>query len=471
MKCSNCGTLNTNGSKFCINCGKPLTNEDTNDKEKINNNKVESIQNDVNQEVLNNSQNIISNNLVQQNNGNEFVDVSDNNNEKKPRKSKKKLLLILSIIILAIIFVVLLVLIFNPSSKKIFTSQVDKLYSSITKTSKEYDSASLNFEIAPSITGTGSSELENIVNKFKISMSGGVNLKDKTLLYNIKLDYDNKNIMDIDAQYDKYLYMFFNNLYDNPVMDESSNFDDLFNNDNKLTDDALVVLESYINAFNKSLKNEYFSSGKESINYNGKTVNAKVTTLNLTSQNQKQLSEDIIKVLSNDEDFISSYAKITDVSEEDVKDMLTSSISGEATTDLNISIYTTGLKNDFIKVAVESDGTVIEFQNKDSDDNYLINVKSSDGINLGFKVKYSLAYNTNFELKDTTGAVSMDDAEEELSNSFNKVLESEGYKQLDEDFKTLTGMGINDFISYMIGFGSSTDTDYNIDYDYSSQYY
>ena len=35
----------------------------------------------------------------------------------------------------------------------------------------------------------------------------------------------------------------------------------------------------------------------------------------------------------------------------------------------------------------------------------------------------------------------------------------------------LTGMGINDFISYMIGFGSSTDTDYNIDYDYSSQYY
>lgn len=432
MKCSFCGANNASKSEVCSSCGKPLLTRESNLSKK---------------------------------------------------KGKEKLILLLSVIALAIILVVLVVLILNPSPKKIFVNSVNKFYGVLLEDiESDQDSASINIELTPSISGTGSSELEEIVNKFKISASGAISTKDQTLIYNYKLDYDEKSIFDFDAQYDDGLYLFLNGIYDKPLIIDDSDFSSLFEYDGA-SEDEKTVISSMKNAFNKSLKSDYFTSSKKEVTYSGKSVNAKVTTLILNEENLTKIYDDMMSYLADDEDFINAYANAFNVSNDKVISMLGEDASLDFTSDVEISIYTTGVTNDFIKVAFTSNETTIEFQNKDQDGNYLLSIKN-DEVSIGFNIKCEISYDEDVNLNDTTGAVNYDDVSDELSSSLGKILQSEGYLQFDDDFRSFTGMGIDEYILYLMGFNDTYDEyeydydtyydsyyDYDTDYDYSTLFY
>lgn len=417
MKCSFCGADNQLDSKVCFNCGKPLV-------------------------------------LV----GEEVKNEVPNNNISKGKKKGKSSLLISLIIILFIILVVLVVLILNPSPKKVFTNSVDKLYSNFLSSVKgDYESEIMNFEISPKITGSGSTGLEELLGKFKFAMSGGVNVKDEDFSFNYKLTYDDKQMLNVDAQYNDNFYVMLNGLYDKPVLVKNASFNDFYEKENNNTDDVKVVLNAYKNAFSSALKSSYFMTGSENITYKKENVNARVSTLILNNENIKEMSKSINDYLSLDDDFIKSLAKLSNTSEDKIKDSLAKDANANLSSDINVSLYTKKITNEFIKIVIEYDDTKIEFQNKDENGSYLLTA-SSNGVSVGLSIKYSYAYDEKIELKDVTGAVNSTDVKDELSDSLNKVLDSEGYKAFDNDFKSLTGKSFMDMVNQNLNLNQNVNT-------------
>lgn len=454
MKCSFCGTDNEIGSNFCSSCGNVLSHGDNVITEETKKEK------DVQKIYDNNMQKKVKNNININNNTVESLLQEDNSHTKeKKNKKKKPVIMILISLILVAILVVILLLVFNPSPKKIFTVFTNKLYS-YTKESLDdnYDTIYLNLNLRPEIKETKNENLEEMINKISINLSGGIDYKNKKFIYNLKANYDNKALFDLDMQYDKNFYMFLNNLYDKPIMAEEDDFDDVFEKTNN--NDLKVVVKSYVTAFNNSLKDEYLTKENKEITLNGVKTKVKVTTLNLTADNYKKLSNNIVSYLLKDEEFIKSYAKINDKNEDDVKEYLNSITGEEIASDVKISLYTKGLMNDFVKLVISFDGTDVEISSGNSDNNFIVKVIDME-MTMLFDVSLETKYNEKINLKDVSNAVE----QEELSSNFLQVLErftdQEGYKALNDDVKEVTGSSIEELLSLLIGLNFGFDN-----YDY-----
>lgn len=467
MKCSFCGTDNEIESNFCSNCGNVLSHGDNviieetkNEKEgqKIaDNNMKEKLETKENKINLCDGSIITSKNNIDINNKEvESMSLPDNSHtEEKKNKKKKPVIMILISLILVAILVVILLLVFNSSPKKIFTVFTNKLYS-YTKESLDdnYDTIYLNLNLRPEIKETKNENLEEMINKISINLAGGIDYKNKKFIYNLKANYDNKALFDLDMQYDKNFYMFLNNLYDKPIMAEEDDFDDVFEKTNN--NDLKVVVKSYVTAFNNSLKDEYLTKENKEITLNGVKTKVKVTTLNLTADNYKELSNNIVSYLLKDEEFIKSYAKINDKNEDDVKEYLNSITGEEIASDVKISLYTKGLMNDFVKLVISFDGTDVEISSGNSDNNFIVKVIDME-MTMLFDVSLETKYNEKINLKDVSNAVE----QEELSSNFLQVLErftdQEGYKALNDDVKEVTGSSIEELLSLLIGLNFGSD--------------
>lgn len=393
-----------------------------------------------------------------------------NNNQDVNKKNKKNKIIIFSIIgvILLIFIVVLCLLLLNPSSKKIFSGFTNNLFSSFEKSlNSNYNSIYMNLELSPKVSGTESEELEEIVNKFSINLSGGIDYKNKTFIYDLDTYYNNKELLKINAQYNNDLYLEFVDTYDKPIKVEESDVSDIFEkSDNK---DVKIVLKGYIDALNNSLEESYFSSEKEEITYDGKKINAKVITLKIDDSNINDICEKMKKELSNNDDFITSFAKMNDIETSEAKETIEQSFEN-VYGNMNIKLYTTGISNQFVKFVIESEGTQLEFGSKGNDNNYYIKIEN-EGIAVSIDYKYSQEYNKKIELKDVSDAVNQDEASAELLESFNKIKEKEGYIELNEDIENVTGYGIEELISSLMNkssFDSSEDyyNDYNYEYEF-----
>ena len=182
----------------------------------------------------------------------------------------------------------------------------------------------------------------------------------------------------------------------------------------------------------------------------------KVTTLNLTADNYKELSNNIVSYLLKDEEFIKSYAKINDKNEDDVKEYLNSITGEEIASDVKISLYTKGLMNDFVKLVISFDGTDVELVSGNSDNNFIVKVIDME-MTMLFDVSLETKYNEKINLKDVSNAVE----QEELSSNFLQVLErftdQEGYKALNDDVKEVTGSSIEELLSLLIGLNFGSD--------------
>lgn len=411
----------------------------------------------------------VNNNDVMYNNSNLI-----NNNQDGNKNNKKNRIIIFSIIgvILLIFIVVLCLLLLNSSPKKIFSGFTNKLYGSFEKSLKsDYNSIYMDLEISPKISGTENSELEDIVNKFSVNLSGGIDYKNKTFIYDLDANYNNKGLFKINTQYNNDLYLEFVDIYDKPIKVEESDVSDIFEKSDN--NDVKIVLKGYINALNNSLEDSYFSSETEEITYDGKRINAKVITLKIDDSNINDICEKMKKELSNNDDFITSFAKINDIETSEAKETIEQSFEN-VYGNMNIKLYTTGISNQFVKFVIESEGTQLEFGAKENDNNYYIKIEN-EGIAVSIDYKYSQEYNKKIELKDVSDAVNQDEASTELLESFNKIKEKEGYIELNEDIENATGYGIEELISSLLNqssFDSSDNyyNDYNYDYDYDYDY-
>ena len=363
----------------------------------------------------------------------------------KEKKNKKGIVILVSIIIL-ILALLICGYFYLSSPKRIITGYTNSLYDSFEKdTGVNYDSISMNLNVVPTVNNADDKNLETIINKTQFALSGAIDYKNKTLKYNLALDYDKDSLLDVDMQYKNDLYVKLNNLYDNSVKIEDNDFSDVFKKSD--TKDVKVVVKGYIDAFNSSLKDKYITT-KNKDGY-------KVITIDLTSDNYKKISKDISNKLLDNKEFIKSYASLNDEKKSEVKEDLKDIDDGEYD-GIKVSLYTKGLTYDTKKISLESEDTKVEVKLSD-DNNYKVKITNGD-LSIGLNIKYAVSYNTKVETEEYKNALDSTKLSEDIFSILTKFTSQDSYKKLNDDIKTMTGTSIDELLSsYM--YGNETDND------------
>ncbi len=537
MICSKCNTQNVEGSMFCAKCGAPLNANNqvnpVNNQMPVNNQNmtdVNNINNNVNSNVTNEN-NLNTVNMVDTNNNinngitnsytnasgpvnsvgqvnqvnepmlaqnvnniqNEVPNVNQNinndslNNQNivQEQNGKKKNILPFIIggviLLLVLILVIVFVVVANPSAMKVFKSNTNKLSKTMSNNlSGKYDSVTANLEVTPKISNTGSSDIEKVINKVNFKLSAATDYKNKKFDYKITANYNNNSLIDVEAIYDKNIYLSLGDLYSKSIKVSDDSLSDAFKNTGD--ENTKIVIEKITNAFNKSLKKEYFSKSKEKIDVNGKSISAKVYTMKMTDDNVKEILKSMTNTLKNDDKFIEAASKVFDESKSSIKSSLnledySSSIipSGK---NVSISIYTKGLFNKFVKLKLSYDDSSYEFISL-GNDKYNFTM-SEDGVNLSFDIKYSYEYNKSINVGNVSDSISSDDlSTSDLTTIYNNLKKNKAYKELTSDL----GYDLEKLIDAYTKSGSSSydyddddydyddDDDYDDDYDYSEYGY
>lgn len=451
MRCKACGNEISDGSKFCLVCGRPveddlnnnnlvsssanMTNEnnnlvpsssgvDNNVNEQVNGNvdlnqnrnigiennigfnqqvNNEGINNQINNSITNSNvvsvygnnntgigpsvASINSSNINNQNIMNNGITNNITNNEANStnRKQKKKSFVPIMIIIIIVLILGCLavcgyfILTKKSSSKSIFMEGLNKVanFNSISN-----NNIALSESIKLNINSSDSniSEYAKIINNMDLVIDYKKNDSEKAIDGILKVNYKGDNAINVGGYIrENDLYLSLDGLYDKYINIPSD--ENIYEEISNVNYD--IIKKSVINAMDKSLKEEYFKKSKETIIVNNKGKDVTSHKLVIDSKNRKAVVTDYTNALVSDEEFINYIATVSKRTSAEVKKELIDSLKSvdETTNDsiVEISIYTSGLKNDFEGFSI----------NLKSSNEYSISVLKIDSENYDLIVNYN----------------------------------------------------------------------------------
>lgn len=451
MRCKACGNEISDGSKFCLVCGRPveddlnnnnlvsssanMTNEnnnlvpsnsgvDNNVNEQVNGNvdlnqnrnigiennigfnqqvNNEGINNQINNSITNSNvvsvygnsntgigpsvASINSSNINNQNIMNNGITNNITNNEANStnRKQKKKSFVPIMIIIIIVLILGCLavcgyfILTKKSSSKSIFMEGLNKVanFNSISN-----NNIALSESIKLNINSSDSniSEYAKIINNMDLVIDYKKNDSEKAIDGILKVNYKGNNAINVGGYIrENDLYLSLDGLYDKYINIPSD--ENIYEEISNVNYD--IIKKSVINAMDKSLKEEYFKKSKETIIVNNKGKDVTSHKLVIDSKNRKAVVTDYTNALVSDEEFINYIATVSKRTSAEVKKELIDSLKSvdETTNDsiVEISIYTSGLKNDFEGFSI----------NLKSSNEYSISVLKIDSENYDLIVNYN----------------------------------------------------------------------------------
>lgn len=451
MRCKACGNEISDGSKFCLVCGRPveddlnnnnlvsssanMTNEnnnlvpsssgvDNNVNEQVNGNvdlnqnrnigiennigfnqqvNNEGINNQINNSITNSNvvsvygnnntgigpsvASINSSNINNQNIMNNGITNNITNNEANStnRKQKKKSFVPIMIIIIIVLILGCLavcgyfILTKKSSSKSIFMEGLNKVanFNSISN-----NNIALSESIKLNINSSDSniSEYAKIINNMDLVIDYKKNDSEKAIDGILKVNYKGDNAINVGGYIrENDLYLSLDGLYDKYINIPSD--ENIYEEISNVNYD--IIKKSVINAMDKSLKEEYFKKSKETIIVNNKGKDVTSHKLVIDSKNRKAVVTDYTNALVSDEEFINYIATVSKRTSAEVKKELIDSLKSidETTNDsiVEISIYTSGLKNDFEGFSI----------NLKSSNEYSISVLKIDSENFDLIVNYN----------------------------------------------------------------------------------
>lgn len=386
MKCSFCGALNSDGQSFCTTCGREL-------EAKINN------------------------------------------------KNKNRSVLACVIIFIAIIVILVAIYIILNSPRRIILSNINSLYKLLEKNISS-KSVSSSFSIKPSISNTKNNNIKTIINKFDLSLDNTTDYNSKKLKYNIKVNYDNNSLLNMDINYYKDLYIKLNGLYDKSIKITDKNSLNMFDRSNTI--DTTAVIKGYFDAFKSSLKNNYISS------FNDKDY--KVVVIDLTGDNYKSILKDMKNHLLSDDAFIKGYSNLNDITTKEAKKLIKNS-NEKNYSKIKIYLYTKGLTKEVYKIKLDFEKTslLIDLKNKS---NYDVLIKKDD-LSIMLNIRSKIKYNEKVDLETPVNYVNEKQFRKDIFNTLERFTSQESYKNLNSDIKDLSGKSINDLIEKYLLFGLS----------------
>lgn len=390
----------------------------------------------------------------------------DNNNKKqkcsfidKLRKINKIPLICGGVILLLLVSFILYYFLVLNSSKSIFKTVTNKLYSELNdefKENKNYNSLSGNYSISinTELTDESLNFISDIFNKINMNMNYELDYKNKIANIDYDIKYDNSQFLksSINISDDNY-YLYLNGLYDKYIKIDSNELKGLFWESNNSYEDISIILKEVKNAFNDSLKNNYFKKSTETIKVNGKDAKVKKVTLILNEKNVSEIKNSMIKQLKNNKEFIKSLSKLLNDSESNIKSNLNVILEEKLEFEdiYELSLYTKGLKNELVGADIKGNDFALEIT-KDTEEKLSLRITINDVILTGnieingddekSNIKLSLSFIGNkieFDISNTI-KYNTDVKEKEIKNSvdYNSLTE-ENLNKISENFEKQEG--------------------------------
>lgn len=296
----------------------------------------------------------------------------------------------------------------------------------------------------------------DIINKFKLSgtfgidnnlneLNGIINYKDKQLL--------NYNIL-VDSGENPAVYAKSSDLYDKIIKieleeDESTDYDTNIN-------DYKQIVSSIKNALNSSLENANYE--KKLVKLNNETV--KKISLKI----DEEFLVNIYNKLLQDNSFISSYANIKNMTNEEISDLLNKDITDAEGNNEILNLYLTSFKNEFLKFEYVSDKdslTITKDNDKynfDLSESYTsiyqgyvklteVNNKNNltfsvslieEELNIDANIEYTIDETNKINFMDISDSVNLDELSEEETNKITEnIFKNEAFNSLMEDVEKI----------------------------------
>lgn len=403
------------------------------------------------------------------------------------KKSHKKIGIIIGIIVAILIIAVAGGAIFLGISRKpekIFSKAIEDSFSSLEKNAgQEKVKMDLEFSLDMKSNDSEIESANEIIKDIKLKSTIETNLKKKIFNINVAAKYDKQDIISADALIqDDEIFFYLNDIYSKYIKVSEDYLEDI--DLEEIFEIDAEAEKNIIKNIKKVLLDEV--EAKDLMQENVKVDNEKMlkSTLRLTPEELFKLINKMLKECQE----IDGIEDIIEEIDEIIEDL------DETENYLDISIYTKGMFNEFVKVEAafvnQEDDTVIVIEGiKKSDNETEINVLEndestdiSDAVNLititvkseeenkgtvqikvniedgevyTLKIKYAVDYDADIKERDTSNSVDMD------------YLTQEDYSEMYENIE-------NNEILYSIIYGISqlsyVTPDYDEDYDYEDLY-
>ena len=335
------------------------------------------------------------------------------------------------IIIVILVIVALAVLAFfggkyylsSKNSIKIFIdTSLNKLENNIAGSGTTSGDLTININ---GDTTSKEGKIFKILNNLDLNIIYDIDTKENITDVNIKTNYYSDELVDANIYIeDGNIYLYLNELYSKYI---KYNYKKDNSNSNKISnEDYKIIVSSIRTALNESLKEEYFTKSWTKVN--GKSVN-KVELL-LDDKNIKIINENIINNLKNNNKFISSFRRITNKEETEVKKLLDNEvekINNNKYLDTKISLYTSITKfvmlevsNKNVQATINSNdnGFVYKVADKENnntyngtfkidikDDNITYSNITKDDSSLEMNFSGTIKHNTKIEKKNVSNNI------------------------------------------------------------------
>ena len=343
----------------------------------------------------------------------------------------------------------------NP--KTIFTTAINKVFDKINfEESKRSGTIDYSLNLNISSPNKEMKDIIDIINQFKLS--GNVSIDNNLNELNGIINYKDKQLLDynilVDSGENPAVYAKSSDLYDKIIKieleeDESTDYDTNIN-------DYKQIVSSIKNALNSSLENANYE--KKLVKLNNETV--KKISLKI----DEEFLVNIYNKLLQDNSFISSYANIKNMTNEEISDLLNKDITDAEGNNEILNLYLTSFKNEFLKFEYVSDKdslTITKDNDKynfDLSESYTsiyqgyvklteVNNKNNltfsislieEELNIDANIEYTIDETNKINFMDISDSVNLDELSEEETNKITEnIFKNEAFNSLMEDVEKI----------------------------------
>lgn len=292
--------------------------------------------------------------------------MEENKNETPTKKSKKGLVAVLAIIIIAILVGAGYYFLRPTSPKDVFVGGINSAFESSEKQlAEEVKKINTTVTLSGNIESSDEeiNQVAKYINEGKISYNVQLDKETKKVLLSANVDYQNENLLSGKLYYangDENVYLYVQDLFDKyfkfnlkeAVKDEEdlSSIQNLFSGDTSSTAgkiDSKKVVTILKDTIVSNLKDEYFTKEK----VDGLTKN----TMKLTITEIKQMIKNIATSLKDNQEFLNCFEKKEEIKEglEDLLKEIDETDADEEISNIEVSIYTKGMKNEVEKFEIK----------------------------------------------------------------------------------------------------------------------
>ena len=292
--------------------------------------------------------------------------MEENKKETPTKKSNKGLVAVLAIIVIAILVGVGYYFLRPTSPKDVFVGGINSAFESSEKQlAEEVKKINTTVTLSGNIESSDEeiNQVAKYINEGKISYNVQLDKETKKVLLSANVDYQNENLLSGKLYYangDENVYLYVQDLFDKYFKfnlkeavkneDDLSSIQNMFNGDVSTTVgkiDSKKVATILKDTIVSNLKDEYFTKEK----VDGLTKN----TMKLTITELKQMIKNITTSLKDNQEFLNCFEKKEEIKEglEDLLKEINEADTNEGISNIEVSIYTKGMKNEVEKFEIK----------------------------------------------------------------------------------------------------------------------